>query len=1009
MGVSHPTAGRVDGHARSDHQEALIVHNRPFVGRARELDVAERCLADALAGRGSALLVSGEPGIGKTRLAEQVGGLARSLGAPVVWGRCVEDEGAPPFWPWRQVLRGCLAGANRDDLLAFVGPNANDLTAIVPDVVASTASGLAAQASAPPGGEERFRLFVTVMATLAGAAATKGLVVVIDDLHWADPSSAQLLAHLGPDLSASRMLLVVTYRDEEISTDHPASAALVSLGRERGAARLRLDGLSAVEVAGQLEATFGRRFGDDVVEGVTRRSGGNPFLVAEIGQLLDQAARSGDLDSGSWERAVPQGARAVITRRLDRLAPAAREILQIAAVAGSAIDPQILAQLCGVRADEVLDHLERAADAGLVSSGPGRPALAHALVRDSLVAELPASRRLGIHRRIAELFEAADRDDVDRHAATIAHHLLSALPVGDPQRAVAWAERAASNALDALAYEEAARLYERALAAMAVGGFSSRDRSRVLVARAEALLKCGDLTSAIAAAAEAADEARRAGDPLPLARVAVSLEGVAELSWARIAVQLAEDALAQIPDGQLEARARLLAVVATQATLLEEAGRADSMSRRALEVAEAADTRPALMSALRARQMARSDPDGVEDRMQAAERMIGLAAGARDDWAALWGRLWRIDASCQLGDLDAAESDLALLSELAARLRQPVAHWHVARTACALATGRGQFELAERHLGEAAAIAARRFDPRARQMHAAAGCKLAALTGDERFDAYAVELQSRDLDAPSLRHQVHLYLASLYASLDDIERAAHHYDSLPAWRRWQPPPFVALFAYNERSRVAACLGDVGGAEVAYELLRPWAAYFAANGSGVVTLGGSAELALGCLAATLGKSDLAIRHLRTAIQANRGAGMFPFEAEARFELARVLSRRSASDRSEGLVLAIDAERAATQLGMQPLRTKASRLAESLRSRAASTGNSGLSRREDEVAALLGRGLTNRQIADVLHVSERTVESHVQHILAKLGLRNRSQVATWMATGGRPSPATGSRPT
>lgn len=964
--------------------------SRPLVARTHELEIADRGIADALAGRGAALLISGEPGIGKTRLAEQVEERAKSLGAAVFWGRCVEEEGAPPFWPWRQVLWECLAGADRDELLAFIGRNANDLAAIVPDLVARAARD-PAPASPPLGGEERFRLFVTVSAALRGAAAPRGLVVVLDDLHWADPSSAQLLAHLAPDLSGSRMLLVVTYRDEEMTTDQPASAALASLSRERSTRRLPLEGLAAVDVANQLEGILGRRCNDEVVEGVLRRSGGNPFLVAEIGQVIEQAGRSGNVEDGAWERAVPEGARALITRRVERLPPAARELLRAAAVAASRIDPGVLAGVSGVPAEQVLDHLEAAAHARLVTGGTGPLEFSHALVRDTLVAELPASRRVAIHLRVAEHLEQAGGDD-DRRSAAIAHHRLAAQPVGDPHLAVAWTERAASNALDALAYEEAARLYDRALAAMASGGFDSGDRSRVLVARAEALLKCGAVASAIASAAEAGDQARRAGDPVAMARAAVSLDGVSELSWARLAIQLAEDALAKISDDQLETRARLLAVVAAQASVLEETERAEAASRQALDVAESAGTPAARMSALRARQMARSGPDGVEDRLRVAERMLALAADVRDDWGAMWGRLWRIDASCQLGDLDTAESDVALLSAVATRLRQPVVNWHVARTDCALATGRGRFADAERQLRDAAAIAVRGFDPRARQMHAAAGCRLAALTGDERFDPYTAEFEKED--APALQAQVHLYLASLYVSRGDLERAAHHYHRMPTWRRWNPPHFVALFACNERARTAACLGDVDGAEVAYERMRPWAAYFAANGSGVVALGGSVELALGCLAATLGKTDRALRHLRAAIEANRRAGMPPFEAEARAELACLLGARSARDRSEALVLATDAERTAAQLGMQPLREKARRLADALRVPAQGTASSGLSLREDEVAALVGRGLTNRQIADVLHVSERTVESHVQHILTKLGLRNRSQVATWV---------------
>lgn len=964
--------------------------SRPFVGRAHELKVADLGLADALAGRGGALLISGEPGIGKTRLAEQVQERARTHGAAVVWGRCVEEEGAPPFWPWRQVLQQCLAGPARDELLAFIGRSAHDLAAIVPDLVARLAPE-PVPASASLGGEERFRLFVAVSAALRGAAATHGLLVVVDDLHWADPSSAQLLAHLAPDLSSSRMLLVVTYRDEEMAADHPASAALAALGRGEWARRLPLGRLAAVDVGGQLGATLGRGLSQDVVERVLRRSGGNPFLVAEIGWVIEQAARSGNVADGDWERAVPDGARALVARRLERLPPGARALLRVAAVAGTMIDPGSLADVAGVPAEAVLDHLERAAYARLVTGGPRPVEFSHALVRDALLAELPASQRVAVHLRIAEHLEATDGDHADRHAAAIAHHRLAALPVGDPARAVGWTERAASNALDALAYEEAARLYGRALGAMASGGFDRRDRSRVLVARAEALVKSGQVAAAVAAAAEAGEEARRSGDAMAMARAAVSLDGVSELSWARLAVRLAEDALAAIGDDQVETRARLSAVLATQASLLGDIEQAEAASRQALAFAESAGTLAARTSALRARQMARADPDGVEDRLRVAEDMLAIAAATRDDWDALWGRLWRIDACCQLGDVDTAESDLALLAELAARLRQPVADWHVARTACALATGRGRFGEAERHLRVSAAIAARGFDPRARQMHAAAGCQLATLTGDDRFEPYVVELQQED--APSLQPQVQLYLASLYASRGDLDRAAHHYHRMPPWRRWDPPHFVALFAYNERARAAACFGDADGAAVAYEVLRPWGTYFAANGSGVVALGGSVELALGCLAATLGNTDRAVRHLHAAIEANGRAGMAPFEADARFELARALSGRSAAERSEALVLATDAGHAAAQLGMQPLREKAARLADGLRARAG-TGRSGLSGREEEVAALVGRGLTNRQMADMLHLSERTVESHVQHILTKLGLQNRSQVAAWV---------------
>lgn len=416
-----------------------------------------------------------------------------------------------------------------------------------------------------------------------------------------------------------------------------------------------------------------------------------------------------------------------------------------------------------------------------------------------------------------------------------------------------------------------------------------------------------------------------------------------------------------------------------------------------MELAERAGTPGAQISALRARQMARADPDGVCDRLDAAERMLALASRTDDPWAEVWGRLWRIDARCQLGELDAAEADLASLSDVTRLLRQPVADWHLARTRCAIALGRGRFADAGYHL-EQMARAGRGLDLRGRQMQAGAGTKLAALTGDPRYEPFVTMLEARGNAIQASAMMADINLALLYASRGDMGRAAAHYHRLGPWRGFQVPHFVALAACNERTRAAALLGDVDGAAIGYQRLRPWARYFAVGGSGVVTIAGSAELALGCLAASMGKTDVAIRHLRAAIGANHRAGLPPFEADARYELAKILARRAGRDNSEALVLAADAADAAGRLGMEPLRAKAQDLADTLRQPSGGRGPGGLTRREQEIAGLVARGLTNRQIAEVLHIAERTAENHVQHILAKLGFQTRSQIAAWATTEG-----------
>jgi DNA-binding CsgD family transcriptional regulator len=973
---------------------------RPFVGRARELQLAADALTQALAGRGGAILLAGEPGIGKTGLAGQIAAQAADLGIPVGWGRCVEDEGAPPLWPWRQILSAC-----RRQLTA--GGRGADLPGL--GFLPSTAAGRRERdtAAAPADGSGRFRLLEAATQTVVAAAGRAGLVVVLDDLHWADPLSALLLAHLGRDLAASRVLVIAAYRDQGMSSN-AVGGAIAALAGEPGTVHLRLGGLAEAEVADQLEATFGHRLDTEVIAGVARRTGGNPFFVAELGRLLEDATQAGHASAGVWETGLPLAVRAVIGQRLGRLPASCRDVLRTGAVIGTAVDVGTLAAGTGLTTGAVLAELDTAAGAGLVQATPGQPAVefSHALVRDTLHAEVPLSRRLDIHRRVAEHIEATHRGDLDRHAAELAHHWLAALPAADACRAVDWAERAAAAAMTGLGYEEAARLYQRALHATGSGRFTGTDRRRLLLGQAQALFKSGDIGAAIAAASQAADEAGRCGDPVAMAHAALALEGVADDAWGRRVIQVSEAALRQLGDDRTELRARLLAAlaVAHSSSLATDgsADRAEPLSRQALALAEAAGTPAALVSALRARQMACAGPDGVDDRLDTAERMLALSAANSDPWAGLWGRLWRIEARCQLGATDAAELDVDGLAHLTELLRQPVADWHLARTRCSLAIGRGHFTEAAHYLDEAVRLAGRGLDARARQIQALMGAKLASLTGDPHHQHWLATLDTDAKQAGQAGRR--LTLIVYLASRGERDQAIAHYQRLPPWRGWQVPRFLAHAALDQRARAAALLGDVDGAAVAYQRLRPWARYFVVGGSGLAAMHGSAEFTLGCLAACLGKPEAAIGHLRSALAANRRAGLPPFEAESQYELAKILARPRREDRAEALLLAGDAARAAARLGMSPLRADAERLTQTLHSAAQGTGPAGLTRREQEIAALVARGLTNRQIADVLQIAERTAENHVQHILTKLGFRNRAQIAAWAATPhhGHPTP-------
>ena len=956
---------------------------------------AERCLIDAVGGRGGVLLISGEPGIGKTRLAEHVSALADSRRVPVVWGRCVDEEGVPPYWPWRRVLRSVGGERPGDAPRPLAGFDSGPL-----GVLLAGDGGLGeprpASSPAEPGrGEERFMMFEAATRVLLGAAVPCGLVIVLDDLQWADPESALLLMHLGRELADSRLLVVATCRDDGSEANAVLSGVLAALSRER-LTRIWLEGLTGGEVALALEGIGAAGFDDEIVAAVARRSGGNPFFVAELGRLLDDAARAGRIRRETWEHGLPDGVQAAVSRRLDRLAGRCREVLRAASVLGMSIDVGALAAVGGQTAAAVVAELEVAVRAKLVAPGatPAQFDFAHALVRDTLYREVPIAERLDVHLRMAEHLQAAHAQDLDRYSALLAHHRLSALPCGDAARAVEWAQRAAVEALDGYGYEQAAALYAAALDAAPLAGLGPSERCRLQLGRARALLRAGDVSSAIDAAIEAGGEARRSGDPLAMADAVVSLEGVSDERLGRQVMELGDHALRDLPDGQLERRARVMAAmsgVASTSMIDADALRRHSLSRDALTLAETAATPAALISALNARYLACGDPDGVHDRMAVAERMLAVADQTRDSWAELWGRLWRIDVNFQLGETNAADADLTRLAEVCGRLDIPLADWHLARNRCAIEMGRGRFAEAyaqldrARHCGE-------QLDIRARQTHAMTAALLSILTGEPMSGWFVATLEEHSTMPKRLM------LVRLYAAHGDLERAADEYALLPPWPAWRFPHFVALAACFTRAQAAAVLGRTDDAAEAHRRLLPWAHYFATTATGSTGLQGSVHLALGVAAACLEDREQAKAQLRAAIAANERAGLAPHVAECQYQLAALLATSSTDEeRDEALRAARSALRTGQELGMQLLRSQAEGLAASLGDRSPDPLDP-LSRRERDIAQLVAQGLTNRQIADALYIAERTAENHVQHILTKLGFQNRSQIAVWAAGTG-----------
>jgi DNA-binding CsgD family transcriptional regulator len=918
-----------------------------FVGRDSELATLGVRLRDALDGAGQVVLLAGEPGVGKTRLAEEVGVVARGLGLRSCWGRATDDEGSPPFWPFEQVLRA--------------------LGATMP--AGESGSG---QDSA----ERRFRLFEAVTDLLVEAAGDTGLLVVLDDLQWADTASLRLLTHLARGTHTARLMLLATYRDTETGGREPLRQALAALAREPVVTRLRLVGLTEPEVGTLLAGVAGRPVDDDTTVAVSRRTQGNPFYVSELARLLGGAG-------------LPDGVRDAVHARLDRLAVSTREIVTSAAALGSTVDAPALAAATGSDLVAVLTALDEAASAGILT-GPDGWRFGHDLIRETARLAVPTAQRLRLHLRMAE--HLAGRVDAAERVAEVAFHFVEASPAGDPAVAASWAERAAEQAGARLAWEEASTRYGHAVAAAADAGLPAAVRCRLFTALAGAQIRAYDMENARRSVLSAAELARESGDAAALAEAALVMEGTTDVLWEPVGTALIVDALAALPDEDSGVRARLLAQFAVSDSW-QEFTAADERSAAALAMAERVGDRRAILESLRARQMARSGPDGATDRLAIGDRMLAEGIRANDEDAALWGRLWRFDALAQLGDLDGAEAELAGITALAERLRSPLARWHAVRSQAANAFARGRFDDA-RTLGEqAAALAERAGHDGALVPSIGFLLLLCAFTGRE-----APDLERRlDLSPPAMAgvRGSSALLALAMGRRADAERI---YRTMPPIA--DLPGFIVLPGAGGMAELAAELGDTAVLAEAYRMLAPYGDLFTCGGAGAIAVFGSTHRVLGIAAAGTGRLDDAVRHLRTAVEANERAGTPPFVASARYHLGRVLARRRRpGDRDEAAALAESAGAIAERLGMAPLAGQCRELADELAGRAQGP----LTRREREIAGLVAQGLTSRQIAAATHIAERTAENHVQHILAKLGFTSRAQIAAWVARQEMSTPA------
>jgi DNA-binding SARP family transcriptional activator/tetratricopeptide (TPR) repeat protein len=889
---------------------------RIFVGRAKELEELGAGVDDAFAGRGRLFLLVGEPGIGKSRLAEEVVRQARARGARVLVGRCWEAGGAPAYWPWVQSLRVLVRETEPEALRHQLGAGAADLASLLPELRELFPDIAETPALAPE--SARFRLFEAVSSLLRSAAQARPLVLVLDDLHAADESSLLLLQFLARGLDESRLFVIGAYRDVDPTPTAPLTLAVTEVVREPGTRKLELAGLDKRDVARFIELTSGEAASEEFVATIHDETEGNPLFVGEMVRLLAAEERLGEADTGRV--AVPQSVRDVIARRLRHLSPECNRVLVLAAVLGREFGLDALAHMGGVSGDELLDTLDEAMTARVVSDAPGssgRLRFSHVLVRDTLYEGLTTARRVRLHRLAVDALEALYGGESGQHLAELAYHSNAGSDFG---KGLHYAQRAGDHALALLAFEESARLYETALDVVELADpDGERTRCELLLSLGEAQARAGNMPAAKEVFLEAATIARRLHLPRELARAAAGYGG--RLMFERASsdarlVPLLEAGLAALAEEDVELRCWLLARLAGALRDEHSRDRRDSLSREAIELARRTGNPVALAYALDGRVSAILAPDTIGECLALAGELCEVAERIEDIERLSQGHMDRCIAELTMGDVGAAKASLDTASTIAERLRQPAQLWQVLGAQAALALADGRLEKAEELIEEAVA-----FGERAQAMAIPVYRLQWYMLSDFRGNLEQVEPGIRELvDAHPVRPVLRCVLAHVQASvgrqaeskrtLDEL--AADDFSAVPFDMEW-------LYGMSLVAETCALLHDSDSAAILYRILLPWSAFNVADMWEGVR--GAMTRYLGLLASTESRWDDATGHFEDALAMNERMGARPWLAYTQCDYAAMLlSRAGRGDDERAKALLTEAARTAQELGMDGLSSR-----------------------------------------------------------------------------------------
>ncbi len=958
-----------------------------FVGRAEELGVFNRTLDQVLGGRRQILMLSGEPGIGKSRCAEEFAHAAEDQGALVVWGRCYEEAGAPPYWPWVQIFREFMEASSPSEIRYAMGQGVSDIAAIVPELADADSPPASSPATLDPP-EKRFRMLDAIARFFAKATQQVPLVVVIDDLHWADVPSLSLLEFLSHELPRCRLLIVGTYRENEVSRKSPLQHTLGGLGKDSGVVRMRLAGLSVPAIATLAQSLVGPDLPSAAIAALHHQTDGNPLFAIELLKVLIDESR----DTGVEPIAVriPDGVREAIGRRLNRLSERGNEVLLTASVIGRVFGAAEVSAALGDDFAKVLEHLEAATQTGIIercTDGQGEYRFTHALIRETLYDEIPRLDRLRLHGRVADALVAVRAGNVEPVLSQNAHHYHEAAMLGYVDEAAEYAARAAEHASRMQAYEEALTHYDRLIDVLTLSGQHSDERvARAMFLKGRAFCYLGAYGDAAQALLKAVHAIKSSGNAEFVVDVASQLVLISSTGSQREMVPLLEKVLTLLADDALEARAKAIAALALALRSSGDYERIERLTDQAVELATRLDDPLAVdlcvslsLFALRGR------PQTLERRLAINELHFEVARRAAGQYVLAHAGFVQVELLMEQGRIDESAAIIEQTRQLSCHYAQK--DYFTATYGIALTLLRGEWSGIEERIE-----ALRELGSHTRREDAEGvyGAQMFTLKRDLGQLGELEPLVRSFLEAPGHRAWVP-GLIVVCTELGLVEHSRRLLDRLAQNDFAQLPRddmFAACLTYC--SEACAMLGDSVRAATIYRLLLPYSEQTLNHPRAVCF--GSAQLFLGLLAHTSGDDAGAREHFERAVTRNREMRAWPWLARTLYHYGRfLLEAVRDSERERGRRFLAEADEVAGRLSMASLSRNIDRAL-----RGATDDHAfpdGLTVREIDVLRLVTIGRSNKDISKVLTISLNTVATHVRSILNKTGCANRTEAAAY----------------